>query len=74
VLEICLLEGVFLVRIEIAKGEPVANFVQVPLSKEEKSMAERKKEDDLKDVQRRNRQRGVFDGLVIYINGSTYPM
>lgn len=37
-------------------------------------MAERKKEDEDKDSQKLNRQKNVFDGLVIYINGSTYPM
>src|SRR4051794_40929905 len=37
-------------------------------------MAERKNEDELKEEQKQNRQKGVFDGLVIFINGSTYPM
>jgi hypothetical protein len=44
------------------------------VSKEEKLMAERKREDDLKEEQKRNQQKGILDGLVIYINGSTYPM
>lgn len=37
-------------------------------------MAERKREDELKGEEKLNRQKRVFDGLVIYINGSTYPM
>jgi len=43
-------------------------------SKEEKLMAERKLEDDLKAADKDNRQKGVFDGLVIFINGSTHPV
>ncbi len=37
-------------------------------------MAQREKEDDLKEQQKLNQQKGIFDGLVIYINGSTYPL
>jgi len=37
-------------------------------------MAQRKNEDDLKEQEKLNRQKRVFDGLVIYINGSTHPM
>ncbi len=37
-------------------------------------MAQRKKEDDLKEQQKLNRQKGIVDGLVIYINGSTHPL
>lgn len=36
-------------------------------------MAERKKEDEERNLEKQIRQRHVFDGLVIYINGSTYP-
>lgn len=36
-------------------------------------MAERKKEDEEMESQNLHRQRNVFDGLVFYINGSTYP-
>jgi len=43
------------------------------LTAEEILMAARRREDDLKE-ERRNRLKGVFDGLVIYINGSTYPL
>jgi hypothetical protein len=39
----------------------------------EKLMAQREKEDDLKEQEKLNKQKGVFDGLVIFINGSTYP-
>jgi hypothetical protein len=44
------------------------------MTEEEKVMAQRKREDDLKDVEKLNRQTGLFDGLVIYINGSTHPL
>ncbi|PVH76234.1 hypothetical protein DL98DRAFT_299002 [Cadophora sp. DSE1049] len=44
------------------------------LTNEEKLMAQRKREDDLKEEGKLNREKGVFDGLVIYINGSTYPL
>jgi hypothetical protein len=44
------------------------------MSKDEKSIPERKKQDDLKEEQERNRQKGIFNGLSIYINGSTYPL
>lgn len=37
-------------------------------------MAERIPEDELKEEEKCNRQRRVFDGLAIYINGSTYPL
>lgn len=37
-------------------------------------MAQRKKEDDLKEEERMNKSKLVFDGLVIYINGSTHPI
>ncbi|KAG9238107.1 hypothetical protein BJ875DRAFT_87260 [Amylocarpus encephaloides] len=40
----------------------------------EKLMANRKKEDDLKEKMRQTQKKGVFDGLVIYINGSTHPL
>jgi hypothetical protein len=45
-----------------------------PTSKEEKLMADRKREDETKEAAKLNRQKKVFDGLVIYINGSTYPI
>ncbi|KAK0116726.1 hypothetical protein ONS96_012577 [Cadophora gregata f. sp. sojae] len=44
------------------------------LTNEEKLMAQRKQEDDLKEEEELNRKKGVFDGLVIYVNGSTYPL
>ena len=37
-------------------------------------MVERKKEDDQKEEDKSKRTKGVFDGLVIYVNGSTYPL
>jgi hypothetical protein len=49
-------------------------FSTVPMNREERLMAERKREDELKEEEKLNRQKKIFDGLVIYINGSTYPM
>ncbi|TAQ84995.1 hypothetical protein B7494_g6684 [Chlorociboria aeruginascens] len=46
---------------------------QPRLSAAEKLTAQRKKEDDLKD-EVKSRKRGIFDGLVIFINGSTHPV
>jgi len=37
-------------------------------------MQERKREDKLKEEEKQNRRKGIFDGLVIYINGSTHPL
>jgi hypothetical protein len=37
-------------------------------------MAKRKREDDLAEEVISNCQKRIFDGLVIYINGSTYPL
>ncbi|KAH7356581.1 hypothetical protein BKA65DRAFT_210114 [Rhexocercosporidium sp. MPI-PUGE-AT-0058] len=44
------------------------------LSSEERLMAQRKREDEQKKEEKSSRKRGVFDGLVIYVNGSTYPL
>ena len=44
------------------------------MTEEEKAMAQRKREDDMKDAEKMNRKKGIFDGLVIYINGSTHPL
>lgn len=37
-------------------------------------MAQRKKDDEMKEQEKLNRRRRIFDGLMVYINGSTYPM
>lgn len=44
-----------------------------PMSEEEKLMKRRKEEDEARDREKAEDKRGIFDGLVIYINGSTYP-
>jgi hypothetical protein len=44
------------------------------MTDEEKMMAQRKKEDELKEQENLKRKRGIFDGLVVYINGSTHPL
>lgn len=49
-------------------------YRRLPLTEEEKLMAQRKREDDEKERQKANRPKGVFDGLVVFINGSTYPL
>jgi hypothetical protein len=41
---------------------------------EERLMDARSREDELKEEEKRNRQKKVFEGLVFYINGSTYPL
>jgi hypothetical protein len=46
----------------------------VPVSADEKLMAEREREDDLKEQEKINHQMGIFEGLVIYVNGSTHPL
>lgn len=43
------------------------------MSDEDKLMAKRKKEDEAREAAM-SRPRGIFDGLVIYINGSTHPI
>jgi hypothetical protein len=53
---------------------PCADEHTVALTSEEQLMAQREKEDDLKEQEKLNKQKGVFDGLVIYINGSTHPL
>jgi len=52
------------------------NTVAVALTKEEKLTAGRKREDELKEQEKKNRKqnKGVFDGLCIFINGSTAPL
>lgn len=47
---------------------------KLPLTEEDKLTARRKLEDDEKERGKADRPKGVFDGLVIYINGSTYPL
>lgn len=43
-------------------------------SNEEKLTAQRKKEDDLEELAKTTHKKKIFGGLVIYVNGSTYPM
>lgn len=44
------------------------------LTAEETLMAQREEDDDLKEQSRLNQKMCVFDGLVIFINGSTHPL
>lgn len=44
------------------------------MTAEEKLMAERSREGELKEQEKRDYQKKIFDGLVIYVNGSTYPL
>jgi hypothetical protein len=44
------------------------------MSAEEKLMDQRKNEDDLKEHDKLNCEKCIFDGLVVYINGSTHPL
>ena len=50
-----------------------ADTMKVSMTEEERVMAQRTKEDNAKEEEKLNRKRGIFDGLVIYINGSTHP-
>ncbi|CZT01825.1 uncharacterized protein RAG0_09257 [Rhynchosporium agropyri] len=59
---------------DMVTGKEPSGSIAVSLSKEEKLMAQRKKEDEQKEEEKSSRKKGVFDGLVIYVNGSTYPM
>jgi twin BRCT domain len=43
------------------------------MTDEKKAIAQGRKEKDFKEEDKMNRTKGIFDGLVIYINGSTYP-
>lgn len=49
-------------------------LVSLPISDEDMITAKRKKEEDAKEEAKSNENKGVFDGLVIYINGSTHPV
>ncbi|QSZ32526.1 hypothetical protein DSL72_002104 [Monilinia vaccinii-corymbosi] len=48
----------------------------LPMSAEERLMERRRREDESKveDEDLARKSRGIFDELVVYINGSTYPM
>lgn len=48
--------------------------VLVAMTGEEKIIAQRKVEDELKEQEKLNRKKEMFHGLVIYINGSTHPL
>ncbi|TVY21720.1 hypothetical protein LARI1_G000400 [Lachnellula arida] len=62
-------------RAKISVGDMLASQgTSGSLSAEEKLMALRKHEDVQKEDNKSNREKGVFDGLVIYINGITHPL
>ena len=52
----------------------VANQPAAIQNSEEVLMVQRKQEEELREEGKPKGERGVFDGLVIYINGSTYPL
>ena len=54
--------------------DQILMYGKTVLTNEEKLMAQRTREDDLKEEEKSYRKKGVFDGLVIYVNGSTYPL
>lgn len=47
---------------------------QSALTGEERLTEERRREDEARDQETNKRQRGIFDGVVIYVNGSTAPL
>ncbi|PBP17558.1 BRCA1 C Terminus domain-containing protein [Diplocarpon rosae] len=61
-------------RARVSVADMITRKGPVTLSSEEQLMAQRKRDDDLKDKGRLSRKKGIFDGLVIYVNGSTYPL
>lgn len=48
--------------------------VLVRMSAEDQAMAKRKREDETRETEKIQKPRGIIDELVVYINGSTYPM
>ena len=46
----------------------------MPLAEAEDPATKEKQGVNVKEQERIERKRGIFDGLVIYINGSTYPL
>ncbi|KAM3072805.1 hypothetical protein ACMFMF_007135 [Clarireedia jacksonii] len=46
----------------------------LPMSVGEQLMAKRKRENETEEAEKTQKSRGIFDELVVYINGSTYPM
>ncbi|KAH9223657.1 hypothetical protein DL95DRAFT_283939 [Leptodontidium sp. 2 PMI_412] len=61
-------------RARYSVADMVTGKGHTTLTSEERRMAQRKREDDRKEEEKSSRKRGVFDGLVIYVNGSTYPL
>ncbi|TVY69002.1 DNA repair protein REV1 [Lachnellula suecica] len=62
-------------RAKVSVGDMMVNQgASGPMNSEDRLMASRKNEDDLKEYEKLNREKGIFDGLVIYINGSTHPL
>ncbi|KAH8685732.1 hypothetical protein BGZ60DRAFT_395932 [Tricladium varicosporioides] len=55
-------------RAKVSVGDMLVGKGNMLLGEEDKLIPKRKKEDDLKNKSL------IFDGLVIYINGSTYPL
>ncbi|KUJ11925.1 uncharacterized protein LY89DRAFT_673732 [Mollisia scopiformis] len=47
---------------------------RLPLTEEEKVMAQRRLEDEEREREKASTSKGMFDGLAVYINGSTYPL
>ncbi|CAI4215181.1 unnamed protein product [Parascedosporium putredinis] len=44
------------------------------MTEEERLALDRKEEDDRAHGERAARKRGIFDGIVVYVNGSTHPL
>ncbi|PBP16040.1 BRCA1 C Terminus domain-containing protein [Diplocarpon rosae] len=61
-------------RARVSVADMITRKEPVTLSNEDQLTAQRKREDDFKDEERLCRKKGIFDGLVIYVNGSTYPL
>ncbi|PMD27392.1 hypothetical protein NA56DRAFT_561796 [Hyaloscypha hepaticicola] len=61
-------------RAKVSVQDMLTGKCKMAMTAEEKVTAQRKREDDLKEEEKLNKKKEIFDGLVIYINGSTHPL
>ncbi|KAM5352479.1 hypothetical protein ACJ41O_005202 [Fusarium nematophilum] len=54
-------------------GEGVSGGPQIPATGEEATMEKRRREDESREAERSS-SRGIFEGVVVYVNGSTFPL
>jgi len=61
-------------RAKLSVEDMLVGKARPTMTNEEKLVAQRKKEDESRALAKDSREKKIFDGLVIYVNGSTYPM